>query len=614
MKNSIKIFFFILIFNCNQVLSQFNYQRQWATYSGGRGTSYMLGAVDSQKNLITIGTISLLTQTPSYYNQFATFGSYQPTIAGDTDLYLTKFSPNGVLIWATYFGGSSFDNLSSFTLDADDNIYFSGQTGSAIGITTSGTYIPDFSPNTFAKYYLVKFNSNGMRQWGTYLPGIINAIALGANNTIYAAGSTSKSFVGLTNPGVFRENFEILSGFDPNDNQYLNGHIIQLDTATGNKINGTYCGPYFEISSMSTDSAGNLIVGGNTNVFCLDTALSTPGAYQELQVNCRNYGLNSGGNSDCVISKFSPNLQTRLWSTYYGGISGEGIFSLTTDGEDIYISNVNGNNNILPTAGTFQQTPSGTLVSKFNGAGNRVWATGFGDNDTFIGGLSVINNKLFFSGIVLATTTFPIATAGAYQETISGLTYIDSLGNPQTCYKGFFGQFNATTGTRDWSSYYSGELYDFVGRMIVEDENTFYLMGGTSSATGIATAGSHQPNISAETNTFPPDPISYRTNGYIAKFSIPALSTNNFSKTSLQLSPNPSNGIFSLQGDLNGYNNMQLVLCDNLGRNVAKSEVTVLQNQVNQVFNFSNELTSGVYNAKLVSDNKVLQVFKVLVQ
>jgi hypothetical protein len=614
MKISFKIIFIVLIVITNYAFSQFNYQRQWATYSGGKGTRGNFTAIDSQKNLICLNAVFPSTEPTSYYNQYATAGAYQPAIAGgDSDLYLTKFSPEGVLIWATYFGGSSFDNLYSFTLDADDNIYFGGQTGSSAGIATAGTYIQDFYPNTFAKNYLVKFNSNGTRQWGTYLPGGCRAMALGANNTIYVSGSITSGFVGLTNIGVFQENYQNLAGFDPNDFRNLNGYIVQLDTTTGNKVNATYCGPYFEISSMATDSAGNIIVGGSTNVFCLGTALSTPNAYQELQVNCVNYG-SSLGTSDAVISKFTPNLQTRLWSTYYGGIGSEGINSLITYGEDIYISSGNSNNSILPTAGTFQQTPSGTLVSKFNSAGNRIWATGFGDNDTFVGNSSVLDNKLFFSGSVLATTTFPITTAGSYQETISGLTYINESGNLQTCRKGFFGQFNAKTGTRDWCSYYSGELYDFGPRITIQDENTFYLTGSTSSATGIATAGSHQPNISSDTNTFPPDPISYRTNSYIAKFSIPALATNSFSKTSLQLSPNPNDGIFSLQGDFNGYNNLQLVLCDNLGRNIVKSEVTVLQNQVNQVFNFSNELTSGVYIAKLVNDNEVLQFFKVLVQ
>ena len=363
---------------------------------------------------------------------------------------------------------------------------------------------------------------------------------------------------------------------------------------------------------MTTDSTGNLILGGNTSNWCIGTALSTQGAYQEMQVNCNVYGSNVTGKSDCVLAKFTPNLQTRIWSTYYGGIGSEGIRSLTTNGENIYISGGNSNNSILPTAGTFQQTPSATLISKFNGAGNRLWATGFGDNDTFVGHLSVINNKLFFSGSVLATTTFPIATSGVYQETIAGLSYIDENGNAQTCRKGLFGQFNATTGARDWSSYYSGELYDAC-TIIIRDENTFYLSGFATSTTGIATMDSWQPNISLGSN--PPASIFERGNSFLAKFSIPALTTNSFSKTSLQLSPNPNNGIFSLQGDFSESNkNLQLIVCDNLGRNIANSKVSVFQNQVNQEFNFSNELSTGVYFAKLISENEVLQVFKVLVQ
>ncbi len=65
--------------------------------------------------------------------------------AGFTDLFVTKYSPAGNMLWAKSVGGSSADNVRSMTIDAADNLYFTGYYGSPVTfgshtLTYAGVY------------------------------------------------------------------------------------------------------------------------------------------------------------------------------------------------------------------------------------------------------------------------------------------------------------------------------------------------------------------------------------------------------------------------------------------------------------------------------------------
>lgn len=77
----------------------------------------------------------------------------------------------GVRVWGTYYGGSSSEYPSGLSKDASGNVYMAGQTSSATTtlIATVGAHQTNLVINNGAyDAFLVKFNSNGVRQWGTY--------------------------------------------------------------------------------------------------------------------------------------------------------------------------------------------------------------------------------------------------------------------------------------------------------------------------------------------------------------------------------------------------------------------------------------------------------------
>ena len=102
-----------------------------------------------------------------------------------------------VRLWGTYYGGLVWDSDfgQSCATDANGNVYLTGQTGSSDGIATAGAHqtIYQFPLDAF----LVKFNSSGVRQWGTYYGGSQieygYSCATDANGNVYLTGHTRSS-------------------------------------------------------------------------------------------------------------------------------------------------------------------------------------------------------------------------------------------------------------------------------------------------------------------------------------------------------------------------------------------------------------------------------------
>src|ERR1051325_5271416 len=72
-------------------------------------------------------------------------------------------------LWATYYGGTTQDNVKSIATDASGNVYMAGYTNSGNNIATAGAYQTSGAGSTDA--YLVKFNGAGVRLWATYFGG-----------------------------------------------------------------------------------------------------------------------------------------------------------------------------------------------------------------------------------------------------------------------------------------------------------------------------------------------------------------------------------------------------------------------------------------------------------
>src|SRR5690606_20259205 len=91
---------------------------------------------------------------------------------------IENYNPNLELIidpitrlWGTYYGGAGDDLGYSCATDASGNVYMAGWTTSNTGtiIATTGSHQSTFGGSSDA--FLVKFNTDGIRQWATYYGG-----------------------------------------------------------------------------------------------------------------------------------------------------------------------------------------------------------------------------------------------------------------------------------------------------------------------------------------------------------------------------------------------------------------------------------------------------------
>ena len=608
-----KKFYFLFLYS-SFCFSQFTYHKEWSTYYFGSYSSASRSTIDSEGNIIVVGSIGqgiyptfpTEYEPSSYYDQWTTPNAFQPSVNGTSnDGFITKFSPNGTVIWSTYYGGLDSDSIYEVVADSNDNIYIKGTTNSSTGIATTGAYITDYNsvivPDSGStRDFLAKFSSTGSLLWCTYLPtsqdsynSYLNRMCLGANDSIYVTGESIIDNTNIVTTGAFQTNF--ITYVDDN-NPKTNAYILKFDEQ-GNRISGSYCGARANPLGIASDSEGNIIIVGyqayNTN-----DVLSSPTSYQPEHNNSYRDGF---------ITKFSSDLATRLWSTYYGTPNDNSLSKVATSGTSIYCI---GATSTLPPANlatpdTFSQVPSFCYMARFTGEGSRVWGT-FAPfynqlsptiNVSGFKNFVIKNDKLYIVGFTRSTTG--IATLGAYQENYN---VIDNSND------GYFMQFT-TDGNRNWGSYFGGERIDNINCVSVLDDTTFYLCGGTRSSTLIATTGSIQPEKNSGSST-----VESASNMFLTKFS-PVLSTASFAKSNLQLAPNPSNGNFRLSGSINvTEDDLSLVIYDNLGRVITSQNVVKSSAIFQQEFDFSGVLSKGIYFAKLLSGQESVQTFKVVVK
>lgn len=156
--------------NIDGFLAKFNTSgiRQWATYVGGTADDNLRKiAFDNSNNVYVAGeTYSTGLASSS--------GVHQSSLGGNKDAFISKFSSSGGHGWTTYYGGSDDDSPQGLAIDVSGNIFLSGSTLSTSGIASlvaHQTQLNQGNNQGASDAYIVKFNSSGIRQWGTYYGG-----------------------------------------------------------------------------------------------------------------------------------------------------------------------------------------------------------------------------------------------------------------------------------------------------------------------------------------------------------------------------------------------------------------------------------------------------------
>lgn len=228
---------------------------------------------------------------------FPTLNAYDSTFDGTIDTFVSKFDVNGTLLWSTYLGGSSTEWGMGLAVGNNDSCYVTGHTASTNFPTLNGYNSTFGGGASNGDAFITKFNSSGILLWSTYLGGVDNDISKG----IAVASDGSCYVTGYT----FSTNFPTLNAYDNIYDGYYDAFITKYNTS-GSLLWSTFLG------GNASDVGYDIAVTSDNNIYL--TGFTSSSEYPTL--NAQYNTLNNGFDS-FITAFFSDG--SLLWSTFLGG-------------------------------------------------------------------------------------------------------------------------------------------------------------------------------------------------------------------------------------------------------------------------------------------------------
>jgi hypothetical protein len=313
----------------------------WNTFLGSSGIDQSMDiTVDGSKNIYVAG-ISNADWGCSPVS--CTVRGY----SADSDAFVAKMSPLGILTWNTFLGGNGSDGSSAIMVDGSGNIYIGGFSGG-----TWGSPLRAYTAGSDA--FAAKLGSTGSLTWNTFLGGVGDDYG----QAVFVDGSGEVSESGVSNS----------TWGSP-----LRGYTGDLDAFAAKLSSGgslswnTFMGGSGEDQGLAIvqDGNGNIFLGGDSNA-----------AWGCSPVGCTVRGYTSGydgyvaklSNLPGAFSKTSPTNgasgqpanPTLSWGTSSGATSYQYCIDTT-------------NNNTCDTTWTSTGTNTSTALSGFS-SGTYYWA------------------------------------------------------------------------------------------------------------------------------------------------------------------------------------------------------------------------------------------------
>jgi hypothetical protein len=323
-----------------------------STYFGGPGAEYSFShAEDNDGNFFIAGSTTSQAKIASPTAHQIKYGG------GTQDGYLAKLSPDGKLLWSTYYGGTDSDDILDIATDQNNNVYIVGETRSTKGIASDST-VHQIKYGEGTDCFLVKFDSNGKRVWSTYFGGngydFGSSITISKSGILYIVGGTGSASK-ISTPGAYKSNYG--GG---------NDGFISKFSSDGELLYGSYYGKgaQEDLYKIHLDKDENYYVAGPVS----STSLSTDGTQYK-------------GKQDVLLIKFDQSDKL-LWATYLGGGQWDTCFGIDTDKDGNPVLAIMTQSQDFPfTEMAFDAEYSGiweAAFTKFTSKGELMWSSYFG--------------------------------------------------------------------------------------------------------------------------------------------------------------------------------------------------------------------------------------------
>lgn len=393
---------------------------------------------------------------------------------GTNTCTLSKFDSNHNLLWSTYIPDEFSNGINLIKVDANQNVYLMGDTKAEIpGVSTSNVFQEhyiDFSLSSLnaSNSYIVKLNSLGQKNWGTYSVMGIQDIEI-YNDGLYLFG---------TNNQYMPNNYITEGTFQPASPSVQ--IVCRFDANTGTRVWGTYYGTPtinnytgFGIYDLEVNETG-LYLSGHTTDSDYPGYFASPGAFKSQLT----------GDGDLFLSKLNYD-GNRVWSTYFGSNGDDDIVgspNMSILGNRIVITgNQYGNSENISTPGAFLTSASNPVFNmffaEFDANGNRKWCSYYGGSGQS-SHAEQINPKLLNDGSLILWG----ATAAATEIGTPGASFPTMINPGFANPFGFIAKFSlkeSELATSDIDKTSDLKLYDnpnnghfYISGSILEKQNT----------------------------------------------------------------------------------------------------------------------------------------------
>ena len=316
---------------------------------------------------------------------FPVKNAVQPICAGPTtygcdgDVFVTKFGPDGTVLYSTYWGGQRGEEDDvRVAVDATGNAFVAGTTVSA-DFPTKNALQPSCQPNPgdggscrMGKAFLTKFTPKGAIAFSTFWGGSGNdrsqGVAVDTAGNVMITGTTSSTDFPLKNA--------MQPSMSPCGADVCSNAFVTRFTSSGAVVYSTYLGGTSGVDrgyDIATDRVGNAYITGSTG----SADFPTRNAYQPTceqfepeMVHC---------DTNAFVTKLTP-AGALAYSTYLGGPDHEWGTGIAADaaGNVHVMGRVDGGNFPMTNRTNCEQAPChGTFVAGLDPTGELVYATVF---------------------------------------------------------------------------------------------------------------------------------------------------------------------------------------------------------------------------------------------
>ena len=319
----------------------------YSTYLGGDTPVPGFSSASNEATGIAVddaGTTYLIGETSA--SDFPTMNPIQGTNAGNSDIIIARFTPDGMLTFSTYLGGAGFDQSGKIALNGTA-LWITGTTDTQGGTFPTVNPIQG-TPGGFDDAFVARLepgtgDSSYDLTFSTFLGGSDsergNGIAVDGEGDVIVGGQT------------FSDDFPLTNAMQDAHGGNTDGFMAKL---AGDDLTLTYStflgGNNFEgVADVAVDAQGNAYGVGSTSSADFPTQ---DAAQAELQ-----------GDQDAFLSAFDP-TGTLIFSTCWGGSDFEAGTSVTAQDGKVMIGG-NTESSDFPMTNPLEdapETPNGFLT------------------------------------------------------------------------------------------------------------------------------------------------------------------------------------------------------------------------------------------------------------